>query len=251
MVYGTCSATTPYGDCIICPNRFYANNFETLKKVSYDSFGNVNVINYSQYIKIQEDLFDVIVLLGMHSGHEVKIQTKCSMDWVLAHVKNRKIIEYTGVEVQSIDITNIYRDNWYAYKNIEQTSTIPASEHGLNWANVYKRMIPQIIRKGIIYSKSKFVKHGLYFITPEAVYKKIEEIIGSDIPTYTTSAPDIITVHTYDLGKQVDEGSMRNLVISRILRFKLDDFSNRFITGPNLPKSIVLDNAVMTALGLM
>ena len=122
------------------------------------------------------------------------------MDWVLAKVKNGELVEYAGIEVQSIDITNNYRDNWYAYKNLnENTSIIPRSKHGLNWANVHKRLIPQLIRKGLIYAKSDLVSHGLYFVLPDIVYRKFEDVIGKDIPLVNRKASDVLTVHTYSL----------------------------------------------------
>lgn len=192
-----------------------------------------------------------VVALGMHSGHEIKLQQSCSMDWVLAKIENAKLIEYTGIEVQSIDITNNYRDNWYAYKNIKANSIIPRSEHGMNWANVHKRLIPQIIRKSLIYSRSHLVQSGLYFIVPDIVYKKFEDIIGADIPLVTEKAPDVITVHTYALGENVSEGKIRTVVPVRKIRFKMQDFSNRFVSGPNLPTSEELDAAVRSALGLI
>ena len=181
IVYGTCSVTTRFGDCVICPNRLYANHFATLKEVSADAFGDVPFYTYQEYIQHRSDPTACVVALGMHSGHEIKLQQSCSMD-VLAKIENARLVEYTGIEVQSIDITNNYRDNWYAYKNISENAIIPRSEHGMNWANVHKRLIPQIIRKSLIYSRSSFVNSGLYFIVPDIVYKKFEDIIGSDIP---------------------------------------------------------------------
>ena len=186
----------------------------------------------------------------MHSGHEINLNRSCSMDWVLAKVEGQQLVEYTGIEVQSIDITGNYRDNWYAYKNIRNGAVIPKSEHGMNWANVHKRLIPQIIRKSLIYSRSELVNTGLYFIVPEIVYQKFEDVIGSDIPLVTEKASDVITVHTYKLGDPVPEGQMRAIVPVRKLRFKMQDFSNRFISGPNLPSAVELDNAVKNALGL-
>jgi len=181
---------------------------------------------------------DCVVALGQNSGKEVKL-TKMSMDWVLAHIKDGALQEYVGIEVQSIDITGNYRDARYAAR--DQKSSIPPSEHGLNWANVHKRLIPQIIRKSLVYSKSQLVKQGLYFIVPEPVYQRFEEIIGDDIPLVTENGKDIITVHTYDLGDPVASGSIRTLNEKRTLKFKLDEFSARFITGPNLPSGESLD----------
>lgn len=250
VVYGTCSVTTMFGDCIICPNRLYANHYATLKRVSLDAFGDLPFYTYPEFISHRSDPSPCIVALGMHSGHEIKLGQSCSMDWVLAKIKNSTLLEYTGIEVQSIDITNNYRDNWYAYKHIETSTVIPRSLHGMNWANVHKRLIPQIIRKSLIYSRSALVHHGLYFIVPDIVYKKFEDIIGADIPLVTESAPDVITVHTYALGDHVPEAHIRDLVPVRQLRFKMQDFSDRFITGPNLPAAEELDSAVRNALGL-
>ena len=39
ITYGTCSATSPYGDLVICPNRLYANNYEIIRRVAEDAFG--------------------------------------------------------------------------------------------------------------------------------------------------------------------------------------------------------------------
>lgn len=250
VVYGTCSVTTKFGDCVICPNRLYANNFETLKRVSFDAFGDIPFYTYQEYIRHRSSGGSCVVALGMHSGHEIKLQQSCSMDWVLAKIENANLVEYTGIEVQSIDITNNYRDNWYAYKNIRQDSVIPRSEHGMNWANVHKRLIPQIIRKSLIYSRSQYVKSGLYFIVPDIVYKKFEDIIGEDIPLVTEKAPDVITVHTYALGPAVQEGHIRQILPVRQIRFKMQDFSDRFVSGPNLPSATELDAAICSALGL-
>ena len=250
VIYGTCSVTSKFGDCIICPNRLYANNFQTLKLVSLDAFGNIPFYTYSDYINHRKQASPFVVALGMHSGHEININRSCSMDWVLAKIENHQLAEYTGIEVQSIDITGNYRDNWYAYKHIRENSTIPKSEHGMNWANVHKRLIPQIIRKSLIYSMSNKVKSGLYFIVPEIVYQKFESVIGSDIPLVNQKSPDTITVHTYALGNVVEEGNIRTIKSVRKIRFKLQDFANRFISGPNLPSALELDTAIKTALGL-
>ena len=250
VVYGTCSVTTSFGDCIICPNRLYANNYQTLRAVALDAFGNIPFYTYQEYVKHRHETKSCVVALGMHSGHEIKLGRSCSMDWVFAKISGTKLVEYTGTEVQSIDITNNYRDNWYAYKHIKENSAIPCSEHGLNWANVHKRLIPQIIRKSLIYSRSRYVKSGLYFVVPDIVYKKFEEIIGADIPLVNEKGSDIITVHTYALGKPVQEGMIRDIVPVRQLRFKMEEFSERFVSGPNLPSAEELDSAIKNALGL-
>ncbi len=241
ICYGTCSVTNTGQNVIICPNRLYANNYETIRMVSQDAFGKYPFMLFDEYIKKASPELDCIVALGQNSGREVKL-SKMSMDWVLAHIKKGALVDYVGIEVQSIDITGNYRDAWYAAR--DRKPVIPPSRHGLNWANVHKRLIPQIIRKSLIYSKSSLVKKGLYFVVPEAVYQRFEEIIGTDIPTVSQSSKDVISVFTYDLEGPVAHGQIRGLVRKRIVRFRLDEFSLRFITGPNLPAGKVLDDKI-------
>ena len=244
ICYGTCSVTNTGQNVVICPNRLYADGYATIKRVSREVFGDVQFMLFDEYIKEVTKLgasLNCVVALGQNSGKEVKL-SKMSMDWVLAHIVDGALVEYVGIEVQSIDITGNYRDAWYAAR--DQKTNIPPSEHGLNWANVHKRMIPQIIRKSLVYSKSSLIKQGLYFIVPEPVYQRFEEIIGDDIPLVEEDGKDVITVHTYDLGAQSVPGTTRVLTETRKLKFKLDEFSARFITGPNLPSGESLDRKI-------
>lgn len=247
ICYGTCSVSNAGQDVIICPNRLYANNYETIRHVSEDVFGKLPFMLFDEYLKKASNSLNCVVALGQNSGREVKL-SKMSMDWVLARIKNGKLMEYVGIEVQSIDITGNYRDAWYAAR--DKKSVIPPSAHGLNWANVHKRLMPQIIRKSLVYSKSELVKNGLFFIVPEPVYQRFEEIIGSDIPTVDVPGKDIITVFTYNLGDPVAHGQVRKLVRNRIVRFKLDEFSARFISGPNLPAGNELDDKIREILNI-
>lgn len=244
ICYGTCSVTNTGQNVVICPNRLYADGYATIKRVSAEVFGDVQFMLFDEYIKEATKpnaSLDCVVALGQNSGKEVKL-SKMSMDWVLAHIVDGALVGYVGIEVQSIDITGNYRDAWYAAR--DQKTSIPPSEHGLNWANVHKRLIPQIIRKSLVYSKSSLVTQGLYFIVPEPVYQRFEEIIGADIPLVEEDGKDVITVHTYDLGAASAPGTTRTLTETRKLKFKLDEFSARFITGPNLPSGESLDNKI-------
>ena len=254
ITYGTCSVTSPYGDIVICPNRLYANNYQTLRRVSEDAFGDsIPFMTYEQYLEQRAVYDNCIVALGKNSGKEVQVGKSLSMDWVLAHIDQAQLIEYVGIEVQSIDITGNYRDAWHAYHNLKpgtDRATLPSSEHGLNWANVHKRLIPQLIRKGVVYSRSQLVKKGLYFVLPDIVYRKFEDIIGTDIPLTEHASHETLTVYTYALGADVPHGQQRDLVPVRQLRFALDEFSNRFISGPNLPQGQELDGAVRRVLGI-
>jgi hypothetical protein len=224
-----------------------------LKQVSNDAFGDIPLLLFDEYISKRGEVGESIVALGKNSGKEVQVGRHLSMDWVLARIVDAQLVEYVGIEVQSIDITGNYRDAWHGYKNLPETRTsvdqIPSSSHGLNWANVHKRLIPQLIRKGVIYSRSKLVRKGLYFIVPEIVYNKFEDVIGSDIPIVQNASNETLTVFTYSLGDNVATGQHRELVQVRKMRFTLEEFSGRFISGPNLPSGDELDEAIKRVLG--
>ena len=250
VVYGVCSVTTKYGDCVVCPNRLYADGKAVLKRVAKDAFGSLPFYSYQEFVRRRDVAEPCVVALGINSGNEVRVPQLGSMDWVLARIEELKLTEYTGIEVQSVDVTGNYRDAWHAYRRLEEGDVVPSSEHGMNWANVYKRLIPQILRKSLVYSRSSLVKNGLNFIAPEIVYQRFEDVIGADIPQVKEKGPDVITVYTYSLGEIVSEGRIRKLEETRKIRFKFRDFAERVVSGPNLPTSEDLDGAVARALGV-
>lgn len=253
ITYGTCAVTSSYGDTIICPNRLYADNYTIIRRVAADAFGQQTPFYmFNDYDKSQPEAGPLVVALGKHSGKEVRVGKVFSMDWVLALLQEGRLTEYVGIEVQSLDITGNYRDAWHSYHTLShspRSTQIAPSKHGLNWANVHKRLIPQLIRKGTVYASSQYVQKGIYFIVPDIVYRKFEELIG-DIPKIATAQKDTITVFTYTLGQPVPQGAIRSLVPVRTLRFRLADFAVRFIQGPNLPTGQVLDSAVYKMLDI-
>jgi len=261
VVYGTCSVSSNEGDVIICPNRLYADDYKTLRAVASDVFGTGEFFTFPDYLKAKRKGSKVlakkdgiVIALGHNSGKEVSVGNQMSMDWVLAHVKKQGIASYTGVEVQSIDITGNYRDNWHYYKDWKQNGSAPdrvkpSSAHGYNWANVHKRLIPQLIRKGLIYSRSSKVTHGLSFVLPEVVFQRFEMVLGTGFKTPEKPGAGVLSVYTYDLGS-FDGTAIRPLALNRRIQFTLAEFSERFVSGPNLPDGNVLDQAVAGALGL-
>jgi hypothetical protein len=94
------------------------------------------------------------------------------------------------------------------------------------------------------------VKSCLYFVVPDIVYRKFEEVIGHDLPLLNSSKKDALTIHTYELSPFVKHGEQRSIIMKRNICFSLEEFSKRFISGPNLPSGEQLDNAVMRVLGL-
>lgn len=102
-----------------------------------------------------------------------------------------------------------------------------------------------------MYSRSNYVKKGLYFILPDIVYRKFEDVIGNDIPLLDYQNNKTITVYTYELSDKVPDGQQRALLQNRRITFDLDEFSKRFTTGPNLPSGEELDAVIKKAIGVI
>jgi hypothetical protein len=258
VVYGTCSVTNKVRgvaeDIIICPQRLYANSYESLRSVVNDAIGITLPIymahEYTSF-KANKALPDeYVVMLGRNSGREISLSNAgfitLSLDWVMVHVKAGEIQLAVPCEVQSIDTTGNYYANWYAYSH--ELDVIPDSKHGMNWANVWKRLIPQLILKGSVASTSKLCKKGIYFIVPDRVYVQFERLMGQ-IADFENADEGILTVMTYDLDAEVANGSIRQLKPRRTMRMLVTEFAKAFASGSQLPLGTQLDTKVVEILG--
>lgn len=100
---------------------------------------------------------------------EVKMAGFGNVDFVIADVQpDGEVDRFLSVELQAIDITGSI---FPAYQAIRAGADLPKRPtYGLNWDNVYKRYITQLIRKGYFHHhwKSKIVA-----VIPEQVYRYI------------------------------------------------------------------------------
>lgn len=256
-IYGSCSVknNTRSGpeEVIICPQRLYASDYETLKNCVRDATGeDLPVFSAKDFPalkkagKLPKRCF---VQFGHNCGKEISISNKglidLSLDWVMAEIADGKVVSLIPIEVQSIDTTGNYRDAWSAYS--KQLKNIPDSEHGMNWANVWKRLIPQLILKGAVASTSKLCSHGIYFVVPDRVYLQFEKLVGQ-VESASQAGPGVMTVVTYSLGKEVSEGKIRPLAKTRTVRMLATDFAKAFASGKQLPLGTQLDKKVQDIL---
>jgi len=253
VVYGSCAVTgklslTQREEVIICPKRLYAEGYSTFRDVTEIVWGKLPVVVGGTLAELRARAIthkECIVAFGQNSGREITVNSsgKLSMDWVLQRYKTigktLEPLDFVGIEVQSIDTTGNYRDTISAYSALKANlpcTIIPKSSHGLNWANVHKRLIPQIIRKGHIYSKSERCM-GFFFIVPEQVYKKFEEVLGV-IEEEAAPSRLNLSVLTYALGDTVGHGNTRQINHCHTKHHSLVNiakaFSNR--TDPKAPK---------------
>lgn len=102
---------------------------------------------------------------------EVKMEGFGNVDFVIADVGAAgEIGQFLSVELQAIDITGSVFKAYQALRAGDDLEKRPT--YGLNWDNVYKRYITQLIRKGYYHHhwKSKIVA-----VIQEQIYRNIVE----------------------------------------------------------------------------
>ncbi len=148
--YPVCSILSNDQLICVCPKRFYAVDF--LRDVIDRGW---------PWLKPENPKI----------AHEVKMTGFGNVDFVIADVKNGgEIGQFLSVELQAIDITGTVMP---AYQALLSGSDLSERfGYGLNWDNVYKRYVTQLIRKGYYHHhwKSKIVA-----VLQEPVYRSIVE----------------------------------------------------------------------------
>lgn len=104
-------------------------------------------------------------------AREVKMRGFGTVDFVVADLDSHgEVAKFLSVELQAIDITgSVMR----AYAALTEGKELPRRpKYGLNWDNVYKRYITQLIRKGFFHHhwQTKIVS-----VIQDVVYKNICE----------------------------------------------------------------------------
>lgn len=258
LIYGTCSVTARKAkrEVIICPKRLYADNYRVLSDAANAVWGSIPLIAGGSVSELRNKglaYTECAIAFGQNSGREVTINSngKMSLDWVIQRYKqigsNLVPQDYIGVEIQSIDTTMNYRENWQAYKKLKSgtpPNAIPNAAHGLNWANVHKRLIPQIIRKGNVYSFTKRCS-AFFFILPDIVYEQFEEVLGT-IPEQSSPSRQNLSVLTYGLGTVSNAGEHRSLIHHRTKHHSLNDIAHAFVTNCGDTVSDELDEVLLT-----
>lgn len=218
---GVCSVrqVTPGSpDVICCPNRIYAENYKMLSTVAQKAFG----AEYKLYagrraVSKAKEENGAVAVFGHGWGGELplpKRQGKGSyyVDWILARLdETGELMEFTAIEVQTIDTTGSYQN---ARRVLIERYEIEKDTVGLNWENVSKRIIPQIIYKGQVLQREELCRSGLYFVCPKPVYDRVLERLGGKekLPQFPTQ-PAAIHFVAYDFLPDIPvmDGTIRPL----------------------------------------
>ncbi|WP_454899948.1 NotI family restriction endonuclease [Actinomyces sp.] len=174
------SSPTPV---ICCPHRLYADEYKVLHIIAEKTF-NRKLALYPgrRALAHAPEEGGAVAVFGHKWGKELKLPKRDGVgnyfaDWVLAYIdEHGKLAEFTSVEVQTIDTTGNYRDSRSALLKPERS--IAKSTVGLNWENVSKRIIPQLIYKGQILQRESLCRSGLWFVTPTPIYERLLTRLG-------------------------------------------------------------------------
>jgi len=152
---------------------------------------------------------------------------------------------FVAIEVQSIDTTGNYREERLSYlagKEFDEMSTV-----NLNWENVNKRIMPQLIYKGHVLRREPLCHKGLYFICPKPAYEKLATRLGGDLDEIHPH-PGSVTIIWYDVGPAVPEGEIRTLLYQGQVTVTTDTIALAFTAPKNLPPHRVYEKAIRNEL---
>lgn len=214
---GVCAVKQVTSDdrIICCPIRLYAGDYEILRIIAEKTFGR-RMSLYSGRAAVEKAKLEggAVAVFGHRWGGELRLPKRNGAgnyfaDWVLALIDaNGELMEFTSIEVQTIDITGNYRDSRTALLDGRRTVK---SRVGLNWENVSKRIIPQLVYKGQVLQREPLCRSGLWFVTPETVYQRIAERLGGEENMAFGYAPQPGALHflryDYDDAASIPKGT--------------------------------------------
>lgn len=268
--HGSCSVITPSEEqpVICCPNRMYSDTFKIIKEIAEGVFERtctfINIDEAKKRISGASSPLtgNEVIMFGKYTGKELPIpkpkgiRTSRSkyyyIDWVLALLgADGKIQDIVAIEVQTIDTTGNYKDQSAAFFNgIPFTrGTGPSkdfSNAGLNWENVNKRILPQIIYKGHALRLEGRCKRGMFFICPVQVFESIIERLGDKLRPYA-EGPGTITFCSYGLS-ECTKTNMLKVTLDQKHTTTVDVIATAFTSPQNLPDQNSYSTAIEKAL---
>lgn len=197
---------------------------------------------------------ECVAVFGQRWGGELRLPQKDGkrsyfVDWILARVSDDgELIEFVAVEVQTIDTTGNYRNG---YEALRASHSIVKTTAGLNWENVSKRILPQLIYKGQVLQREELCKKGLFFICPEPVFKRVADRLGGQqgLSRYPLQ-PASLTFLAYDYCDKAESSvdgmslGLRQTASHSTTVYKVQEAFNNV----TLPQENVYQRAILKAL---
>lgn len=221
IISGVCAIRqkTPGSPSVICcPIRLYAEDYKMLHLIAEKAFRQ-KLCLYAGRTAIEKARKEggSVAVFGKGWGGELRLPQRKGIgsyfvDWVLARLDAQgELVEITAIEVQTIDTTGSYAN---AQQRLAQNREIVSNTAGLNWENVSKRIIPQIIYKGQVLQREELCRSGLFLVCPKPVYQRIIDRLGGidKLPKFP-SQPASINFIAYDTTEDPIDGEVTPLGI--------------------------------------
>jgi len=256
-VSGVCTIKPITTDPVICcPIRLYAEDYKILHDVSAKAFGGAHPLvpcgEAVSYAKKEKQ--PCIAVFGKKWGGELRLPQKSGVggyfiDWVLAKIDAvGELEEFIAIEVQTIDTTGNYRNG---YSALIENGEVVKTTAGLNWENVSKRILPQLIYKGQILQREELCKKGLFFVCPEPVFERVMKRLGGreGLIKYALQPASVtFVVYNHDHATEIRDGHLvplQETLTHSTTVYKLQEAFNNV----TLPDENVYRDAILKALG--
>lgn len=255
VISGVCAIrqkTMGSPNVICCPIRLYAENYKILHLITRKAFKcNLNLYAGRVAVAQAKEENGAIAVFGRGWGGELRLPQRKGagsyfVDWVLARLdKDGELAELTAIEVQTIDTTGSYG---IAQQSLARNREIICDTVGLNWENVSKRIIPQIIYKGQVLQREDLCRCGLFLVCPKPVYDRILDRLGGieKLPSFP-SQPASINFIAYDASADQVDGTTIPLDIVAEHCTTVYKVQEAF-SSLNLPEGNVYKEAVVRSL---
>ena len=258
---GVCSISDRDGQpVLVCPIRMYADQYRLLSDVATLAFKTdaIELINGSKTVAHQaQSGKTLIAVFGKGWGGELRLPGRphvadesgrrigsVFVDWILARLdSDKKLVEFAALEVQTMDTIGSYREERTAHLSGKPFTGKSANP---NWANVNKRILPQLIYKGHLLEREALCNSGLFFACPEPVYQQILSVLGNDLASYPIKNSSL-TFCTYQLGA-VTDGHPRDLLRSTTKTTTVQQVQIAFSSPKGLPEAGAYEKAIRAAL---
>lgn len=195
-----------------------------------------------------------VVAFGKRWGKELRLPQRRGtggyfVDWILALIgPEGRLQEFVAIEIQAIDTTGNYRAERAAYLRGKLFDEY--SQAGMNWENVSKRILPQLIYKGHVLRQENLCKKGMFFVCPTPVYRRIQQRLGGELRPYPLQ-PGTLTFRWYDVGEECQHGKRRGLQFGGQFTTTIDQVALAFTAPRDLPPAGVYQEAIESELEIL
>ncbi len=255
--HGVCTVRPPTGEeVLVCPDRLYANDYQVIRDVAREAFGPEATIIHPRDLAVTQGQHHRVVAFGKRWGRELRVPKRSgsttgsyAADWILAKITPAGVLEeFVPVEVQTMDTTGSYQQEWYALFGLTLPPECNPTDPSINWENVNKRIIPQLLTKGNVYRRERLCKRGLFFVCPTPVYNRLIARLGAKLSEYPLQA-GALTFRHYELGPNTHAGRLRALHCAGQFTTTVENLKEAFNSTLNLPAMNVMTSTIQRALG--